>query len=505
MSLPSEPKKRYLPFVETPRVGTQKRTVAERLGDSLEFETAQVGSVLAEQAARCMNCGIPFCHSGCPLGNFIPEWNRLVSQGLFEAAVERLHATNNFPEFTGRLCPAPCEAACVLAISGDAVSIKQVELSLAERAEQLETDRAASVDAEPPISVAPASSMRAARRVAIVGSGPAGLACAAELCDLGFDVTVFERDDKPGGLLRYGIPDFKMHKSHLNRRITKMARDGVRFVCGVDVGSDISAAELLAQYDAIALAVGALESRPLAVPGAELAGVVPAMRYLTRQNRLVAGEADSDPTLSAAGKHVVILGGGDTGADCLGTALRQGAASVSQLELMVRPAATRGEDNPWPEWPLVFRTSSAHEEGGTREYGLMTTAVEGEHGRVEWLVVRDAQRKHDGSFSAAGAERRIRADLVLLATGFVGPWKRPLYAELGLTLGANQRLVADERGVTNVPNVFAMGDARRGPSLVVWAIAEGRHCARSIRASFELPYGAVNRQRVTGMPMSERT
>ena len=267
MSLPSEPKKRYLPFVETPRIGTQKRAVAERLGDSLEFETAQVGSVLAEQAARCMNCGIPFCHSGCPLGNFIPEWNRLVSQGLFEAAVERLHATNNFPEFTGRLCPAPCEAACVLAISGDAVSIKQVELSLAERAEQLEADQAAEADAEPPISVAPTSSMRAARRIAIVGSGPAGLACAAELCDLGFDVTVFERDDKPGGLLRYGIPDFKMHKSHLDRRIRKMARDGVRFVCGVDVGSELSAAELLAQYDAIALAVGALESRPLAVPG----------------------------------------------------------------------------------------------------------------------------------------------------------------------------------------------------------------------------------------------
>jgi glutamate synthase (NADPH/NADH) small chain len=452
-----------------------------------------------------MNCGIPFCHNGCPLGNFIPEWNRLVSQGLYEAAVERLHATNNFPEFTGRLCPAPCEAACVVAISGEAVSIKQVELSLAERAEQLEAAQSEKADSEPPASSAPLSTMRPRRRVAIVGSGPSGLACAAELCDFGFDVTVFERDDKPGGLLRYGIPDFKMHKSHLDRRIGKMSRDGVRFVCGVDVGADLSAAELLAQYDAIALAVGALEARPLSVPGAECHGVVPAMRYLTRQNRIVAGEPDNEPALSAAGKHVVILGGGDTGADCLGTALRQGAASVTQLELMSRPGSSRAEDNPWPEWPLVFRTSSAHEEGGVREYGLMTTSVEGANGRAERLVVREAQRSPDGTFSPTGAERRLRADLVLLATGFVGPWKRPFYAELGLTLGANQRLVADDKGVTAVPNVFVMGDARRGPSLVVWAIAEGRHCARSIQATFELPYGAVNRQRVTGMPMSDRT
>ncbi len=484
------PPRRSLPFIDVPRVPPNKRKPEERLGDSHEFESPLDGEPLAAQASRCMSCGIPFCHSACPLGNFIPEWNRLVSLGLFDAAIERLHATNNFPEFTGRLCPAPCEAACVLAISGSPVSIKQVELALADRIQNAPARppparELRDAESDPPPSASPPSStVRRLKRVAIIGSGPAGLACASELAGWGYSVTVFERDDKPGGLLRYGIPDFKMHKSILDRRIDAMALMSVQFECNVLVGRDLRGAELVSGFDAVGLAVGALDPRPFDVPGASLPGVHFAMSYLTRQNRLVSGTEDIDPTMDARGKHVIILGGGDTGSDCLGTALRQGAANVTQLELMGRPGDKRGDDNPWPEWPTIFRTSSSQEEGGSRAYGLMTTAIEGST-RCEALVAREAVREADGRFVATGEERRLQADLVLIATGFVGAWKSPLYAELGVTMSPQGRLVADARGRTGINNVFAMGDARRGASLVVWAIAEGRHAAASIRETLE--------------------
>ncbi len=496
-SNPNTPPKRSLPFVDVPRVAMNKRKPEERLQDSLEFESPLEGEPLAAQASRCMSCGIPFCHNACPLGNFIPEWNRLVTLGLHDAAIERLHATNNFPEFTGRLCPAPCEASCVLSISGAPVSIKQVELALANRiqAEPPKPRREAHESAAPepreetstsppPSAPPPSSTVRRLKRIAVIGSGPAGLACASELASWGYSVTVFERDDRPGGLLRYGIPDFKMAKSILDRRIDQMAVAGVQFQCGVHVGVDLKGSELLAGFEAVGLAVGALDPRPFEIPGSTLPGVHSAMSYLTRQNRLVAGDADLDPTLDARGKHVIILGGGDTGSDCLGTALRQGAASVTQLELMPRPSDKRGDDNPWPEWPWIFRTSSSQEEGGDRAYGLMTTAIEGTTA-CEVLVARETTRTDTGGFTPSGDERRFRAELILIATGFQGAWKSPLYAELGVATNPQGRLDADARGRTSVSNVFAMGDARRGASLVVWAIAEGRHAAASIRDHLE--------------------
>jgi glutamate synthase (NADPH/NADH) small chain len=482
--------KKRLPFLETPRVGPLKRKPAERVHDSEEFEEPRQGAELAEQASRCMNCGIPFCHSSCPLGNFIPEWNRLVSQGLYDAAVARLHATTNFPEFTGRLCPAPCEAGCVLSISGEPVTIKQVELALARRIEQAPEDAEEEDVGEPPpsatshrLSSQPPSQVRRRTTVGIVGSGPAGLACADELAGWGFDVTVLERDDRPGGLLRYGIPDFKMHKSVLDQRLSKMARRGVRFECGVDAGVAVSGDDLLARFDFVGLAVGALAARKLDIPGMDRRGVMEAMRFLTAENRRLAG--DDVAPISAAGKHVVILGGGDTGADCLATALRHGAASVTQLELMPMPGATRPENNPWPDWPLVLRTSYALEEGGAREFGLATVAIEGPADVAETLVARPAHRQDDGSFLLDPEERRFPADLVLIAAGFVGPEKSPLYAQLGVAPEEHGRLPGDERGRTANPRVFTMGDARRGASLVVWAIAEGRHAARSIRDAAE--------------------
>ncbi|NUP13418.1 MAG: glutamate synthase subunit beta [Polyangiaceae bacterium] len=456
-------------FIELQRRTPKKRPVTERVQDYRECEPVLEGDKLVEQASRCMDCGIPFCHSGCPLGNLIPEWNDLVYRGRVEEALDRLHGTNNFPEFTGRLCPAPCEAACVLAIHDEPVTIKAVEAAIADQIAE---------HGPPPHQHA---ARRTGRRVAVIGSGPAGLACAQELAREGHDVVVFEKADAPGGLLRYGIPDFKMDKALLERRIDQMRAEGVRFECNVSVGHDLSALELESSFDAIALALGAENPRKLGVPGEDLAGVHFAMEYLTQQNRLVAGHAVApSDRISAEGKHVIILGGGDTGADCLGTAHRQGARSVTQLEIAERPPESRRDDNPWPLWPLIFRVSPAHEEGGDRAFGVMTTRLQGSAGRVERLVASKATLEGGRFVPLAGTDMVLPAELVLIAAGFTGPEPSALVRELRLDVDPSGRILADERGRTKQPHVFACGDARRGASLVVWAIAEGRHTARSI-------------------------
>ena len=453
-------------FLELTRRLPKKRPASERIHDYREAEPLLEGERLAQQASRCMDCGVPFCHSGCPLGNLIPEWNDLVYKGRLDEATVRLHATNNFPEMTGRLCPAPCEASCVLALNDDPVTIKAIEAAIAERALAL------GLPPEP-------APERTGRRVAVIGSGPAGLACAQQLAREGHEVVVFEKADAAGGLLRYGIPDFKMDKALLDRRLEQLVAEGVELRCGVEAGVTVTADELEAQFDAIAIAAGAQRPRPLGVPGEDLAGVHFAMEYLTQQNRVIAGRPIGE-RISAEGKHVLILGGGDTGADCLGTAHRQGAASVTQLEIAERPPETRSADNPWPEWPLIFRVSPAHEEGGERAYALMTTRLEGTGGKVERLIAQTARRDGRGFVAEPGTERAFAAQLVLIATGFVGGEPSSLPADLGLDVDASGRLVADDRARTRRPHVFAFGDARRGASLVVWAIAEGRVAAHSI-------------------------
>lgn len=460
-------------FLEYPRETPKRRPVEQRVHDWLEVYEEFPIERLQTQAARCMDCGIPFCHQGCPLGNIIPDWNDLVYRNRWRDAIERLHATNNFPEFTGRLCPAPCEAACVLGINADPVTIKQVELEIIEYAWQ-----AGWVRPQP-------ASHRTGKTVAIIGSGPAGLACAQQLARAGHEVTVFERDDRIGGLLRYGIPDFKMEKRFLDRRLAQMEAEGVVFRPGVNVGNDIDARELLEEFDAICLAGGATQPRDLQVPGRELKGVYFAMEYLPMQNRRNAGdEIPDEEFISAKDKRVIILGGGDTGADCLGTALRQGARQVLQYEILPRPPATRPPEQPWPLYPNVYRVSSAHEEGGERDYCIMTTRLSGENGRLTTLhAVRVEFVNEDGRQvmrEIPGSEFSEPVDLLLLAMGFLGPEKGGLLEQLGVQLTERGNVWADENKMTSVPGVFTAGDMTRGQSLIVWAIAEGRAAARGI-------------------------
>lgn len=460
-------------FLEYPRETPKRRPVDQRVHDWLEVYEEFPIERLQTQAARCMDCGIPFCHQGCPLGNIIPDWNDLVYRNRWRDAIERLHATNNFPEFTGRLCPAPCEAACVLGINADPVTIKQVELEIIEYAWQ-----AGWVRPQP-------ASHRTGKTVAIIGSGPAGLACAQQLARAGHEVTVFERDDRIGGLLRYGIPDFKMEKRFLDRRLAQMEAEGVVFRPGVNVGNDIDARELLEEFDAICLAGGATQPRDLQVPGRELKGVYFAMEYLPMQNRRNAGdEIPDEEFISAKDKRVIILGGGDTGADCLGTALRQGARQVLQYEILPRPPASRPPEQPWPLYPNIYRVSSAHEEGGERDYCIMTTRLSGENGRLTTLhAVRVEFVNEDGRQvmrEIPGSEFSEPVDLLLLAMGFLGPEKGGLLEQLGVQLTERGNVWADENKMTSVPGVFTAGDMTRGQSLIVWAIAEGRAAARGI-------------------------
>ncbi|HZT41178.1 MAG TPA: glutamate synthase subunit beta [Chthonomonadaceae bacterium] len=460
-------------FLKFHRELPPRRPVEERKQDWLEFYLPFPDEKLRAQAARCMNCGIPFCHQGCPLGNVIPDWNDLVYRDHWKEALAALHATNNFPEFTGKLCPAPCESACVLGINQDPVAIRRVEESLALRGWDENW-----IQPEPP-------AMRTGKTVAVVGSGPAGLAAAQQLNRAGHTVTVFERDDRIGGLLRYGIPDFKMEKVVLDRRLAQMEAEGVIFRPCVNVGIDLTAEELQEGFNAIVLAGGSTVPRDLPVPGRELGGIHFAMEYLPQQNRKVAGIwPDGKPQITAAGKKVVILGGGDTGADCLGTAHRQGALSVVQIELLPRPPQSRDETMPWPTYPMILRTSAAHEEGGTREFSLRTTAFSGSNGCVEKLhgvrveFVPDANGRKQ-MVDVPGSEFIIEADLVLLAMGFLHPQREGLLTDLGVELDARGNVAASNYA-TSVPGVFACGDMRRGQSLIVWAIAEGREAARHV-------------------------
>ncbi len=448
-------------FLDYPRTPAPRRGVAERLWDFHEFVAPLDPEERTRQAGRCMNCGVPFCMSGCPLGNPVPDFNEAVYRGRWREAWEALSQTNDFPEFTGRVCPAPCEAACVLARNGDAVTIEQLEKEVIERA-----------FAEGWVRVRPPPT-RSGKQVAVVGSGPAGLAAAARLNAQGHSVIVFERDAQPGGLLRFGIPDFKLDKAILDRRLKLLEAEGIDFRTGVDVGKDPTWQTLLARHDAVVVAIGARRPRELTVPGRELPGVWQAMEYLTAQHR-------GDPAYSARRHSVVILGGGDTGADCLGTALRQGATSVTQVELLPAPPARRGPGNPWPQWPAVLRTTSSHEEGGARVFGKLTKSIEGHAGRVAALHTVDVRLDGGALVEVPGTEARLEADLVLLAMGFLGPEPRGLVEELGVALDARGNVQVDAGFATSVPRVFAVGDARRGAHLVVGALADGRDAAKAI-------------------------
>ena len=456
-------------FLTTPRETPKRRPVDVRIRDWKEVYEPQAFTDLQKQAGRCMDCGIPFCHSGCPLGNLIPEWNDLMWRGEKREAIDRLHATNNFPEFTGRLCPAPCETACVVGINADAVTIKQVELRTIE-------------DAFDAGFVTPLPSERlTGKTVAVIGSGPAGLAAAQQLTRAGHTVAVYERADRIGGLLRYGIPEFKMEKSIVDRRLAQMEAEGTRFRAGVNVGVDITGDQLRSKYDAIVLAVGSTNWRDLQVPGRELNGIHQAMEYLPWGNKQGLGELDSTPPINAAGKHVVILGGGDTGADCLGTAIRQGAASVTQLEIMPRPTEERPSSQPWPTYPMIYRVSSAHEEAGERLYAVSTEKFLGDaDGNLRALQLVEAEFVNGKFEKVEGSEREIPADLVFLAMGFVGPEKSDLISQLDVAIDDRGNIKRDSNFATNVEGVFVAGDAGRGQSLIVWAIAEGRSCASAV-------------------------
>jgi glutamate synthase (NADPH/NADH) small chain len=467
-------------FLEAGRELPTRRPVPVRLRDWKEVYESFPVDRLRVQAARCMDCGIPFCNDGCPLGNLIPDWNHLVYRDQWRSAIERLHATNNFPEFTGRLCPAPCETACVLGINADPVTIKQVEVSIIDRAWE-----------EGWVKPVPPSAL-SGRRVAVIGSGPAGLAAAQQLTRAGHAVTVYEREDQPGGLLRYGIPEFKMEKRILDRRLEQMRAEGTAFVCGVTVGAEggrgaIAAADIGHQHDAVVLAVGATVARDLPINGRELGGIHQAMEFLPLANRVV--DAD-DPALatsiSAAGKRVVIIGGGDTGADCLGTVHRQGARSVHQFEIMPRPPDDRDPSTPWPTWPLMFRTSSAHEEGGERVFSVNTMEFAGdEAGRVRGLRACEVEMKvldgRPGFEPISGTEFELPCELVLLAMGFSGPEPK-LASAFGVSLGPRGPIARSASYETDAPGVFVCGDAGRGQSLIVWAIAEGRSAAAAVDA-----------------------
>ncbi len=460
-------------FMEIQRETPSRRPVGERLKDWREFDLKMPEDKLRAQGARCMDCGIPFCHKGCPLGNIIPDWNDLVYRGRWREAIERLHSTNNFPDFTGRVCPAPCEEACVLNIDNDPVTIKLFEKNIIEHAfaEGWVT----------PIKPARLTG----KKVAIVGSGPAGLACAQQLARAGHSVTVFERADRIGGLLMYGIPEFKLEKRIVDRRVEQMRAEGVEFKTNCHVGVNYPVDDLRRAFDDICLTGGATKPRDLSVPGRELAGIHFAMEFLPQQNKRNLGDTiDSAISISAAGKKVVILGGGDTGSDCLGTSNRQGAAVVYQYELLPKPPAKRTGEMPWPNWPMILRTTSSHEEGVIQEWSINTKRFSGENGRVTKLhAVRLDWKRDNGRMvmqEIPGSEFEIDCDLVLLALGFLGPEPDTMIAQLGVKLNERGNVESDADYMTSVPGIFAAGDMRRGQSLVVWAIWEGREAARGI-------------------------
>ncbi|MRR57644.1 MAG: glutamate synthase subunit beta [Deltaproteobacteria bacterium] len=460
-------------FIEFRRKKQPYRPISERIRDWKQMMLPYPAEELQRQAGRCMDCGIPFCHQGCPLGNIIPDWNDLVYRGRWREAIDRLHATNNFPEFTGTLCPAPCEGSCVLDINDDPVTIRAIQLAIIEHAFEQGWVRP-----EPPAA-------RTGKKVAIVGSGPAGLAAAQQLNRAGHWVTVFERQDRIGGLLRYGIPEFKLEKRVLNRRLEQMEREGVRFQVNAGVGVNVPVEVLRSGFDAILLAGGVSMPRDLMVPGRELHGIHFAMDYLTLQNRRCEGDViPEEEFITAQGKRVVIIGGGDTGADCLGTAHRQEAISVHQLELLPRPPEHRASDNPWPQWPIVLRTYAAHEEGVNREYSVATTRFSGENGSVRKLHAHRVEMIREGGRTdfrpIPGTEFELEADLVLLAMGFLGPERNPAFERLGVELTERGNVRRDETWMTTAPGVFTAGDMQRGQSLIVWAIAEGRSAARGI-------------------------
>ncbi len=461
-------------FLEFQRAKQPYRPVEERLRDWNQVMLPWPVETLQKQGARCMDCAVPFCHQGCPLGNIIPDWNDLVYRNRWRDAIDRLHATNNFPEFTGTLCPAPCEGSCVLGINDDPVTIKAIELAVIDHAFE-----AGWIRPEPPV-------VRTGKKVAVVGSGPAGLAAAQQLNRAGHGVTVFERADRIGGLLRYGIPEFKMEKWVLDRRLEILRKEGINFQVNANVGVNVSVEALRREFDALMLAGGAAIPRDLKVPGRDLNGIHFAMEYLTLQNRRCQGERiPEEEYITAEGKRVVIIGGGDTGADCLGTVHRQGAVSVHQFELLPRPPDQRALDNPWPLWPLIFRTSAAHEEGGIRDYCISTTRFSGRDGRVEKLHAVRMEFVSDGNGrqtmrEVPGTEFGLEVDLVLLAMGFLGPERSGMLGQLGVKLTDRGNVWRDENWMTSVPGVFTAGDMQRGQSLIVWAIAEGRQAARGI-------------------------
>ena len=463
----------------TERETAKRRPVAIRIKDWKEVYEERDQATVRTQAGRCMDCGVPFCHQGCPLGNLIPEWNDLTWRDQGKAAIERLHQTNNFPEFTGRLCPAPCEQACVLGINQPAVTIKEVEVSIIDQA----FDKG---------WVTPHAPERmTGKTVAVVGSGPAGLAAAQQLARAGHTVAVYERDDRIGGLLRYGIPDFKMEKQHIDRRLQQLEAEGVRFRAGVNIGVDITWEDLRSRYDAVLVATGATKPRDLNIPGRELDGVHFAMDYLTQGNQVVAGDAVADQ-IHAQGKHVIVLGGGDTGADCIGTATRQGALSVTTLAIGKQPPTERPANQPWPMYPTLFEVASAHEEFGERTYLASTVEFVGENGKLTGVKVAETEFVDGKRLPKAGTEKVIPADLVLLALGFTGVEGDTLTAQSGTNLDSRGNVARDGKYATNVDGVFVAGDAGRGQSLIVWAIAEGRAAAAAIdeflEGTTELPF-----------------